>query len=578
MEIRKIRQRIALCIVFVLFFSSIATRSSSQILPRLSNPLKSLGQNAGRMSLAGDIEYAPVYLDGVALFRIGSQDTVSADSDTSGLSPVERRARRVERAFQNIINNGFEPSALSVTTATLNNQTVIVASDGKTLPQQVLLTVTGIDALLDASSPEDLARQWSEIIRRALIEAWRDRQPEARRRQFLTAAIVLLGMVFLSWWLYWCHKFLKKNFSELKKQISRQSSEVSSPSALTKPAISEPLEGSQTFREQADLQRKLTLNILWKRLVQIGVILLWVGGIAATLYIFPETRLEGRDIFRIPVRIFVIWLALLLLSNAINLYINYRLREWVEEGAVFSENSQRRVLRAPTLLTIWRDIIRFVFLGIGIAWFLIWMGFSFGAFLTGAGLVGAILTFVFQNLLKDWVNGFLIILEDQYAVGDMIQFEGFIGIVEEMSLRATRLRALDGRSITIPHNQIVSAHNLSRDWSRVHFTIEVADETDPDVAIEVMKATALEMAIDPKWAKDIIDPTQIIGVSKVSNVGIEIMLLIVVQRLRQWDVDREYRRRLKLAFDAKGIQIGIPQQSLYLSESNHEDLEDFMQN
>ncbi|MEG3440290.1 mechanosensitive ion channel family protein [Pannus brasiliensis CCIBt3594] len=567
MGILKIRQRIALCLVFLLFFSSIATRTSSQILPRLSNPLNSLGQSVGRMSLAGDIEYTPVYLDGVALFRIGSQDTVSADSDTSGLSPVERRARRVERAFQNILNNGFDPNTLSVTTATLNNQTVIVASDGKTLPQQVILTVTEIDALLDASSPEELARQWSEIIRRALIEAWRERQPEARQRQFLTVAIVLAGMIFLSWWLYWCHKFLKKNFNELKQQISRQSSEVSSPSALTHPAISEPLEGSQTFRQQADLRQKLSLNILWKRLVQIGVILLWIGGVAAILYIFPETRLEGRDVFRIPLRLFAIWLVVLLLANAINLYVNYRMREWVEEGVIFSENSQRRVLRAPTLLDIWRGIIVSVAVCIGIAWFLIWTGFSFGSFLTGAGLVGAVLTFVFQSLLKDWVNGFLIVLEDQYAVGDMIQFEGFIGIVEEMSLRATRLRALDGRSITIPHNQIVSAHNLSRDWSRVHFTIEVAYETDPDVAIELMKATALEMAIDPRWTKDIIDPTQIIGVSKVSNVGIEIMLLIVVQRLRQWDVDREYRRRLKLAFDAKGIQIGIPQQSLYLAEN-----------
>ena len=102
----------------------------------------------------------------------------------------------------------------------------------------------------------------------------------------------------------------------------------------------------------------------------------------------------------------------------------------------------------------------------------------------------------------------------------MIQFQEFIGLVENMSLRATQLRAADGRLITIAHNQIITAHNLSKDWARVDFTIEVAYQTEPDLAIALMAAIAENMAVDPQWQKDIIDPVQVAGVSRVSHTGI----------------------------------------------------------
>jgi moderate conductance mechanosensitive channel len=522
--------------------------------------------NGARIFVAGDIEYTSVYLDGFALFQIASQDVTVSGANINEVSPVERRARRIERGLNNIIHAGFVPKSLQVTTATLNNLTVIVASDEENLPRQVILTVTEIDALLDSSTIADLAERWGQIIQKALLQAWQERQPRARRRQWAVTSMIILGIIFLSGLLIWWQRRLRNRFNRLKKQAKSPSE----PNLVAKHPLkldrsqelfSDPLEGSSSFREQADFQRRLTLNILWKRLDQIGLILLWFGGIAAILYVFPETRLEGRGIIRIPVRIFMIWLVLMLIGNMVNLYVNSRLREWVEEGVVFSENAERRILRAPTLLEVWQGIIGFIAVFVGIIGFLAWMGLSFSFLLTGAGLVGALLTFAFQNLLKDWINGFLIIFEDQYAVGDMIEFGEFIGIVENMSLRATQLRAADGRLITIPHNQVITAHNLSKDWSRVNFTIEVAYQTDPNLAIALMQEVAENMATAPQWQEDIINPVQVIGVSRVSHAGIEIMIRIVVKRLRQWDIDREYRRRLKIAFDQQGIQIGIPQQS-----------------
>ncbi|NCR26900.1 MAG: mechanosensitive ion channel family protein [Microcystis aeruginosa SX13-01] len=549
------------------------------------NTLPSLAQNflvpfasptGTRIFVAGDIEYASVYLDGFALFQIASQDfTASRVEAAQEISPVQRRARRIERGLNNIINGGFDPTTLQVSPATLNNLTVIVARDNQNLPQQVILTVTEIDALIDSSSVADLADRWVKIIQTALLQAWQERQPAARRQQVMTATIIIFGMVCLSCLLIWWQKRLRNRFNLLKKQAKSQSDRnLPRNSPPRKDRSQEPIlasvEDSSNFRQQADIQRQLTLNILWKRLALIGLILLWFGGIAAILYVFPETRLEGRGIIRIPLRIFIIWLLLTSVSNMINLYVNSRLREWVEEGAVFSENLERRILRAPTLLKVWREIITFIAIFLGILIFFAWMGLSFAFLLTGAGLVGALLTFAFQDLLKDWINGFLIVFEDQYTVGDMIQFQEFIGLVENLSLRATQLRAADGRLITIAHNQIISAHNLSKDWARVNFTIEVAYDTEADVAIALMAAIAENMAVDPQWQEDIINPVQVAGVSRVSHTGMEIMLRIVVKRLRQWDIEREYRRRLKIAFEEKGIHIGIPQQSFLIAKDKEQ--------
>lgn len=546
------------------------------------NSLPSLGQNflvpfvsptGTRIFVAGDIEYASVHLDGFALFQIASQDFTA--SEAREFSPVERRARRIERGLNNIINRGFDPTTLQVSRATLNNLTVIVAKDNQKLPQQVILTVTEIDALIDSSSVDDLADRWVKIIQTALIQAWQERQPAPRQQQVMTAAIIISGLIFLSWVSIWWQKHLRNRFNLLKKQAKSQSEPnlpINSPPRKdrSQEPIFASLEDSWKFRQQADIQRQLTLNILWKRLALIGLILLWFAGIAAILYVFPETRLEGRGIIRIPLQIFIIWLLMTSVSNMVNLYVNSRLREWVEEGAVFSENLERRILRAPTLLEVWREIITFIAIFLGILIFFSWMGLSFAFLLTGAGLVGALLTFAFQNLLKDWINGFLIIFEDQYTVGDMIQFQEFIGLVENMSLRATQLRAADGRLITIAHNQIISAHNLSKDWARVDFTIEVAYNTEPDLAITLMAAIAENMALDPQWQEDIINPVQVAGVSRVSHTGMEIMLRIVVKRLRQWDIEREYRRRLKIAFEEKGIHIGIPQQSFLIAQDREQ--------
>jgi small conductance mechanosensitive channel len=566
----------ALVLAFLFFLAAIAfsekpTSAQSLFTPPVSR--FSLGQPSTRVFSVGDLEFASVHLDGVPLFQVASAKFAPSESEPVGsLSPIERRVQRIEGNLLNLVKNGFDPQTLEVKPSTLNNLTVIVASDQKNLAHQVILTVNELDAQLNPSITTNLAEQWSQILRQALIRAWQERQPEARKQQISTGFKIVLGMIILGLLLLGLQKWLKRQFNALKRKALAQAMTalaVDSPTAFkeTLPLSSASPEVLAEFRQQAHLQQRLTLNLLLQRLDQVGLILLLFGSIAAIFYVFPETRWVARTVVGIPLRIFVIWLVLTIICNVVNLYVNYKLQEWVEQALVFSEDPQRRILRSPTLLEVSRGIITFAAWCIGILWFLLWKQVFPSSLLTGAGLVGAGLTFAFRDLFKDWIMGILILMEDQYAVGDMIEFEGRVGVVEAMSLRATQIRSADGRLSTISHNQIVAAHNLSKDWSRVNFTIEVAYDTDPNFAIAVMKQVAQTMAQEVQWQSDILDPVNVIGVDRVTHAGLEIMMRIRVKRLRQWDVEREFRRRLKIAFDEQGIQIGVPRRNLVLEDN-----------
>jgi len=574
-EFQKKAKGIALAFCFLLTLSLVVflgIPSTGQPSLSPSTNRFTLGQPSPRIFSVGDIEFASVHLDGFALFQIASPHFSPSEAELNdNLSPIQRRVQRIEANLYHLVNLGFDPKTLDVRPSILNNLTVIVASDNADLAQQVILTVTEIDAQIDPSSVEELAQRWSQIIHTALIEAQQTRQPEARKRQILTVTAIALGMVLHSVLLMRSQKFLKKRFrtfqKKLKEEIASVSDRPSQGESLNGNLFPQPQTLLAAFRKQANLQQKLTLNIWLRRLERIGLLSIWFGGITMILYVFPETRLGGRSLLLIPLRIFIIWLVLTFMSLLVNFYVNYKLQEWVEEADLFSENYQRRLLRVPTLLDVSRGMISFSCWCLGIIWFLAWKGAFPSSLLTGAGLIGAALTFAFQNLLKDWINGILIITEDQYAVGDMLEFQGFIGIVENMSLRATQIRlGTDGRLITIPHNQILVAHNLSKDWSRVNFMIEVAYDTEVNSAIALMGEVAQKMAVDPQWQEDILEPVSVIGVNQVSHAGIELMMRITVKRLRQWDVEREFRRRLKLTFDEQGIQIGIPKQTLSFSD------------
>ncbi|MEO1005495.1 MAG: mechanosensitive ion channel family protein, partial [Cyanobacteria bacterium J06638_38] len=184
----------------------------------------------------------------------------------------------------------------------------------------------------------------------------------------------------------------------------------------------------------------------------------------------------------------------------------------------------------------------------------------------GAGILGLSLSFAAQNLLKDAINGFVIIWDDRYAVGDIVDIGTVSGLVENINLRITQLRDAEGRLITVPNSAVEIVANRSSQWSRADIKIPVGYQTNIDRALDVIEGVAQNMTQNAEWRERIWESPHILGVEQFSDRGILIRVWIKTEPLKQWEVAREFRRRVKIAFDRAGIPIPIPQQEILLEQ------------
>ncbi|MHB1413641.1 MAG: mechanosensitive ion channel family protein, partial [Chloroflexota bacterium] len=186
--------------------------------------------------------------------------------------------------------------------------------------------------------------------------------------------------------------------------------------------------------------------------------------------------------------------------------------------------------------------------------------------LASAGVVGIALGLGAQTLVKDYLAGLFLILENQYGKGDVVTVAGVSGLVEEINLRRTVLRDLDGTVHHIPNGQIGVASNLTREWSRVNFNVGVAYGSDLDHVMRVIDRVGQELAADETFGPSIVDPPKALRVDSFDDSSIAIKVLGVTKPSKQWDTMGEMRRRLKRAFDEEGIEIPFPQRVLYMRE------------
>jgi small-conductance mechanosensitive channel len=194
-------------------------------------------------------------------------------------------------------------------------------------------------------------------------------------------------------------------------------------------------------------------------------------------------------------------------------------------------------------------------------------GVNITAALAGLGIVAIAVGFGAQSLIKDLLAGIFILLEDQYRVGDVVRVADITGMVEQIGLRRTVLRDLDGIVHSIPNGEIKAASNLTKGFSRVNLDVSVAYGENLDHAIEVINRVCREMAEDPKWKGDFVSTPQVLRVNKLGDSGIDIKILGDTKPLRQWDLTGELRLRIKRAFDQEGIEIPWPHTKVYFGDT-----------
>ena len=183
------------------------------------------------------------------------------------------------------------------------------------------------------------------------------------------------------------------------------------------------------------------------------------------------------------------------------------------------------------------------------------VGIDITSILAGLGIVGIAVGFGAQYLVRDLIAGFFVYLENQYNIGDVIKVGDIAGGVEEISIRRTILRDLDGARYIIPHGEVRVLSNLTQDWSRAHINIDVAYKEDLDRVMTLMKNTWEEMARDPNWALFMkVKTPWLLRVDAFGDSGITIKMVGETQPIKQWDVMGEFRRRIKKVFDKEGVR------------------------
>jgi small-conductance mechanosensitive channel len=186
------------------------------------------------------------------------------------------------------------------------------------------------------------------------------------------------------------------------------------------------------------------------------------------------------------------------------------------------------------------------------------LGFELGPLLASAGVAGVAIGFGAQTLVHDFINGFFILLEDQYDIGDSIRIAGVKGTVESMSLRRTLLRDDDGTVHTVPNSQITIVSNATRDWSQLTLRVTVAYSEPSDRIIKLLQQTGSDVRHDSAFANDIVSDIQVLGIDRIGNGEAEYLVLVKTRPNQQYGVSRELRRRIKEVFQQNNVQTPGP--------------------
>jgi small-conductance mechanosensitive channel len=232
-----------------------------------------------------------------------------------------------------------------------------------------------------------------------------------------------------------------------------------------------------------------------------------------------------------------------------------------------SISKDAEIKREDTLIRIFTWTFNIVILIIVILMLLEEVGIPTGPILASAGIIGLAVGFGGQYLIRDIISGFFIIMENQYRIGDVVNFDGTGGAVEDISLRMTTLRDLDGTVHHIPHGDIKRVANLSKHFARVNLDLGISYSSNLEHVIEVVNKTGNELAEDPQYKEFIIKPPQFLRVNDFADSSVIIKILGETRPLKQWEITGELRKRIKIAFDREGIEIPFPQRVIHNVDS-----------
>jgi small conductance mechanosensitive channel len=509
------------------------------------------------------------------LFTIASPTVYDRSADAlADQLPVEQRAKEIQAKLLLLLQRDIDPESLMFGVSQLNNVTIITVRDDQYPQPLVLASITANDAEFNGLPREELADQWREILetelRNGLVKLPQDRQ----RVYAIVVGLLLTTVIVVA---------VKYALSRYQRRLKQQQTLLVEGANVDDEVIeSEPTTPIEEIEQQrAESLQKLQQDMtVGRRLATIGfiqwllfwlLILAWYGGVAWVNSVSPYLLANSLGFLDIVLGLLTVWFITSLairLSRQLIDYLSVE-REGLDIGDFLTYgDAQRRQIRVNTIAGAIKGLSTIVLALLGGLLALSQLGVPTASVVAIGSLAGLAITFGSQNLVKDLVNGFFILAEDQYAVGDVIDVGTASGLVEELNMRVTQIRSADGELVTVPNSTITQVRNLTRSWSRIAFQIDVAYQTDPRLALQVLKDLSEKFYNDPEWHDQMVAEPEVLGIDSVTHSGMTLSVWIRTQPAQQWAVGREFRLRVREAMEAHGIEIGVPKQSYQLEPSS----------
>ncbi|RMH68050.1 MAG: hypothetical protein D6676_00220 [Cyanobacteria bacterium J003] len=548
-------------IAFLTFFLAILSPwpSLAQLpLPAINQtPATPLPPGVTRM---GELEITDVRFDGNTLFTIAAP-TIRDRSKLGDVMPVELRAELIQSNLRRVLHSALEddrrsPARVDIGVARLHNALVISARIGQAERTTRLLTVTEADSNYHQLPPETLAQQWRDILQQQMNQAIQERTHAALIRQIQQAVLIFLKVGAGSFVILIVQRFLIRQRKHLQGQLDTATPQTAEPEWVL------PL--LPHLRHHFFLKQRIKLISLVRYLLLWVQVALWLLGLAAILRLFPMTRGLSSQVYGLPILWMVVWFGTGLLNQFADLAFDRIRVFWEQNNLLKFADTQRQTLRISTTIEVMRSLKTAVIYLTRLVVILSSLGMPVSSILAVGGFLALAISLGSQNLVKDVINGLLIVWEDQYGIGDVVEIEPYSGMVENLNLRITQLRNAEGHLITIPNSTITKVANLTRTWSRVNLELWVDIETNPDRLLSLLNDVSTHFYAEPEWQLKMLERPEILGIDQITASGLLVRIWIKTQPGQQWAVGREFRRRLLNLMAAEGIAVGRLHQQLHL--------------
>lgn len=503
--VSKLMQKYRLFILFaavVLLFYA-ATIHHAAVFPQSPSPQEpSPGLNAPTVTPTASPQASPPPPEPEAPVMVNNVTIIKVRAD-SGHSAAQR-ASIIEGRLADVLKRAGSAPAVDIAAV---EGTPVIKSGGI-----FIISVTNSDAMPSGISVSELAATWRDELEKGLYRAWHERSSGYTKEALVRSGIIIIWAIVLNILLV------------------------------------------------LGLQRWLKIPGF------VFTLIIWLCVVAFILWLFPDSRVWSKSLLDhvvLPVLAFCLTCVVVaLLFKPADTFVDHVFDTTAKLRARQIEESQRSRHRLTMLRVVVKMVNKAAMIIIAGFLYLNNLQIDITTALAGAGIIGVGLGIAAQDLLKDYLGGFFIVLEDQFAVGDVIRAGEYSGTVEDFTLRITRLRDMEGRLITIPNSVIKAVENYSSAWSQVDCSVSVSRSTDLTRAMNIILELAKKLR--DEWPDTIIDSPEMLGVEALEDSGVKLRMVVKTAPLAQWKVKRELLLRIKASFDREGIEIPFPQRAVWM--------------